>query len=316
MVRFFAWGFASGAVAVVVSACTLASPTHIVVEPSDDTAAGDGGTKPASASADPSGAGGAQCSGTFVKADVSKLKACGNGKGHCYDKTMVPGAANFQPCPDASQVCVQDEILESGGGKLKSCTSVIGAGGCMNVDLLIVPDEMKANVKLLKQDVCASGELCLPCADPTHGNAPTPFCEPMGVFDKPCSGSGPAAAGGDGGGGGGAAPAASAGCCMEKGKAKGMCIPEAAIPAAQKDQVGPDSCSSGNMCVPTALIPPSTPQKCSGLLGGGVCMDKCFNTLLGIANAIGIGSGDGCADDSEVCISCLVLSGKGMPGCE
>src|SRR5262245_50948311 len=108
------------AVGVVLSACTFDSPTYIQTAPDDKV-------KAQSTSAT---AGASTCDAPFVKPDVAKLPACGDGKGHCYAKTKTPAAEVLGPCPDASTVCVPDELLKAGGDKLKSCNvAALGAPG-------------------------------------------------------------------------------------------------------------------------------------------------------------------------------------------
>jgi hypothetical protein len=303
-----ATGFVGLLMAVwMASACTLASPTHITVQQVEEGPDGGVGTgvAPTSSSASPTAA----CSGAFVKADLSKLTVCGDGKGHCYDddKTQSPGF--FVPCPGSKQVCVPDDVLTGAGAVPKSCTSPIGKGGCINMNLVVIPDDQKANIKLLKQDVCPADEVCPPCTDPTHGNAPTPFCAPMGVFDKPCSAAGAAAS--DAG-----APPPTETCCKSGGKAAGVCISETAVPEANKSQTITDTCSAGNVCVPQAFVS-GAPTKCKGPLGSaGVCIDKCFSDLFTFAGPI-LG-GDGCTSATEICVPCLIAKtgGQTVPGCE
>jgi hypothetical protein len=309
--RSLGWIFAATTLAVAGSACTLASPTHIDVQQPPDTTSSDAtqGTGASGGSSAASGTGGASsvCSG-FTKPDLTKLTACGGGKGHCYDKTKTPAPENFTACPDATMVCVPDEILNAGGDKLKSCTSVIGPGGCIDLAILNLPPDLKSQSSALKQDVCDPGLVCAPCTDPTHNNAPTPFCQPIGVSDKACT----AAPGGTAGST--TPPAPSQGCCTTNGKSNGVCIAESAIPASQKNQVIADTCSTGNVCAPAAFVA-GTPTKCSAdLLGTGVCIDKCFNGLMSLAGDIGLLPNQGCGA-TEVCIACLFLSGQGVPGC-
>lgn len=239
----------------------------------------------------------------FIKPDLSTLTPCGNGKGHCYDKTKFELSAVVEPCADASQVCVPDDILNSGGAKPKSCTSIIGAGGCVTAPLF--PEIEKQGASALKQDVCDAGQLCVPCVDPTHSNAPTPFCLPIGVHKNAC---------------GGAPPPADAGpppaqCCTHKGVSHGTCLPESAIPAAQQKSTAQQECPTGEKCAPTSLVT-GKPVNCDAgfIFGKGVCLDTCFNQNLSIAGDIGLLSGDGC-DQHELCIPCSFVKGQGVPGC-
>jgi hypothetical protein len=289
------------------AACTLASPMNVSVEP--DTAAGDGGAGGPLVASGAGGAtaSGASCSGAFAKPDVSKLTACGGGKGHCYDKDKNPMPTAYNACPDATQLCVPDQVLTAGGNPMKSCTSVVGKGGCIDPALFVMPDEYKSQMSMLKQDVCDSGELCVPCNDPMHGNAPTPFCQPMGVYDQPCTGGG-APSGGDGG-----APSSTETCCASSGKPAGICMTQDAVPESGRGKTDQDTCKSGEQCVPQAFM--GTPTKCSARFGAaGICIDQCFSTIFALAGPL-VGN-DGCGD-SEVCMPCSLMSmtGSSVPGC-
>ena len=94
-----------------------------------------------------------------------------------------------------------------------------------------------------------------------------------------------------------------------------MCLAETAIPEDQRDSAPEDTCSAGNRCVPKAFVE-GKPVKCnSGLLGSGVCLDTCFNEMMGFASMIGILGKDRCGD-TEVCVPCTFVSDQGVPGCQ
>jgi len=298
---------------LALGACTLFSPTNITA--SQDPALTDDGGGSSTASSLPasgssgssgpaaSGASSATCGTTdFTKPDLSTLTACGNGGGHCYAKTKVDSASEFTACADATQVCVPDEILLADGSPLKSCTSIIGAGGCVNATL--IPAIAAQGGGALKQDVCAAGLTCVPCTDPTHNNAPTPFCQPIGVHTNDCAaGSGAAADAG---------PPPQA-CCTTNGKSNGVCLSSSAIPANQQKNTVQDTCPAADKCVPAAFVD-GKPVKCPGdLLGAGVCLDKCFNSLLGTLGGAVLNN-NGCGT-TELCIPCSLVSGQGVPGC-
>lgn len=295
----------------LVSACTLASPTTIKMEPEGD----DDDAKPKSAEAAVTSApGGGGCSGKFAKPDVSKLTKCGAGKSHCYDKTKMPAeaAAGLNPCPNAAEVCVPDEILTAGGGALKTCNSIIGKGACLQVTEMLVPPEFKSQLNMLTQDTCEAGMKCTPCVNPMKNNEANPLCGPqVGVSETACTGGAATGAA--------ATAAAPSGpqelCCTTNGKSNGTCLPETAIPAANKGDVVADTCSAGKMCVPTALAT-GAPVKCTagpfGMGGAGVCMDQCFNSMLGIAGFV-FGN-EGCGE-TETCVPCSLGKDKGLPGC-
>jgi hypothetical protein len=303
---------------VLVSACTLASPTTIKMEPGDDDDDDKAKTAQSNVTAAPAaGAAASSCSGKFAKPDVSKLTACGSsGKSHCYDKTKMPPEAvqGFNPCPNAAEVCVPDELLNAGGGALKSCTSIIGKGACVQVTELNIPAEFKSQLSALKPDVCDAGMLCTPCTNPLKNNEANPLCNAnVGVFESACAG-GAAAAGGTPAATTPAAPQEQ--CCKGSGKANGICMSAAAVPEANKSDTTQDSCSAGNVCVPAFVTDPKGPTRCTagpfGLGGAGVCLDQCFNSMLGLAGVI-FGN-EGCGQ-TETCIPCSIGKDKGLPGC-
>ena len=297
-----------------LAGCMLDSPTYITTR--EVPQYGDASTAP---STTPSSGTGAAASGDggapavcaaddFVKPDLSKLTACGDGKGHCFDKMKAPMADQLTACPDATMVCVPDEMLNAGGGKLASCTSIVGPGGCVTAHL--IPTLEKQGGGFLKQDTCQAGQLCSPCADPTNNGAPTPFCQPIGVHSGAC-GAKDAGTSGDAG----PAPSAAKACCTTNGHSAGMCLPQAAIPASQQSQTKQDVCDTDQKCVPAAFVK-NAPVKCSGGISGeGVCMDKCFNDMMSFAGDIGFLGKDVCGS-TEVCIPCSFVSGQGVPGCK
>jgi hypothetical protein len=292
--------------AVIGSACTLASPTYITTQQGKEPA-GDGGkgTTTGSPSGDTTPA---TCkTDDFIKPDLSKLKACADGKGHCYDKTKTAMSSMLVACDNAAEVCVPDEMLEAGGAPLKSCKSIIGDGACVTID--VIPRIKEEGGSALSQDTCDADQKCIPCVDPRNGNAPSGFCEPTGVHENACSAGAPSATGGDGG-------AKLPGCCTTNGKSNGVCLPETAIPEKMKDQTIDDTCTTGNKCVPAALVD-FKPVKCNGgmILGKGICVDKCFNNMMAIGDTVGVLGQDVCSE-TEVCIPCRFLKGTGAPGCE
>lgn len=293
-----------------LAACSIASPTYVTAgegrtNEADDTAAT---PKAGTAAPAPGDSSGTKCDGPFAKVDVTKLTACEGGKGHCYAKEKVGEfAVQLIACADSTQVCVPDEVLEAGGGKLKTCTSIVGPGACFTASL--VPEIEKRGGGALKRDVCDADQLCMPCADPTNNNAPTPFCQPIGVYEKACAS------------GGSSTPAPPAPppvpCCTTKGVSNGICVVETAVPEDQRSKVKQDVCPAANKCVPRAFVE-NKPVKCqSGLLGAGVCMDKCFDDMMGTASDIGLLSSAGCGA-TEVCVPCSFASSSGqkVPGCD
>ena len=298
-----------------VAACTIASPTHITVQPTKTV----DGTEPAKSGDDDAKTPAGKASGgeavtcdadDFALPDLEELTPCGGGKGHCFDRDKTPMADEMVACDDEAEVCVPDEILTAGGDTLYACSvqALGGAdGACITASLF--PTIVAQGGDALKQDVCDPGQLCVPCTDPTHGNAPTPFCQEIGVHASAC-GNAKASGSSDGG----AAQAEAQLCCTTEGVSHGICIDQSAIPADKRSKTIKDTChGSSNRCVPRAMVE-GNPVTCdAGIAGKGVCMDKCFNSLMGTASSIGALSTEGC-DAHEVCVPC-VAAGKDTPGC-
>ena len=297
---------ALGFVALALGACTFASPTHSTYNeaPAEDslTSGGAGGTSGAApANGAPTGCEGA----SFVAVDVSSLTACGEGKGHCYDKAKVPWIAGELAACTGNDVCVPDSMLASAGATPRSCKSVLGAGGCAS----LLVSSLAKNQSSLTQDTCDAGEICAPCVDPTHDNAPTPFCSAFGVYETACV-TGSAGAGGSGSSGG--TGPGTVGCCNQPdGSSKGQCLVESAIPEDQREDVSQQECSGGNACVPTAFVA-NAPVKCEVGLMDGVCLDQCFSSYLEYVD--GVLSVEECGA-TEACVPCAVLPDN-TPGCQ
>ena len=228
------------------------------------------------------------CSGAFAQPDLSTLKACGDGKGHCYDgaKTQL---SNLPACDGSSDSCIPDKVLTANGSKLKSCTFFVGnkPGVCMSTMIA----DIKAHVNELQKDVCDDDERCAPCVDPRDGSD-THICDPTGVYQDACKG-GPGAQ--------------LQQCCHHQG----VCISPDAAPADQRDSLMPDVCKNGKMCAPASLVD-GTPKYCSVFGDQGVCIDVCFAKMLGGAAQKVLRNECG---PTESCLPCLIGKGQGVPGC-
>ena len=239
---------------------------------------------------------GTTCDSPTVAPDLGALTACGDGRGHCYDRTRVPavGTLPSEGCA-GGEVCVPDSILEAHGGSLRACTSIIGAGAC--VSTLVA--EIAENAGALGRAECEADEVCAPCTDPTNGDAPTPFCLPegIGVHEEACvttSGS----------------SSAPQKCCLsQSAKPVGVCISPNGIPEAQRDSVRQDLCKEGLACVPEALTRGEFTRCSAGY--SGVCVDECFVGLTSSSLLL-----EGSCDDGQVCVPCLFGKGQGLPGCQ
>ncbi len=276
------FGFAALGAALLASACTIGSPEYrsFYAAPGSDALVTQG----------------VVCDSKTVAPDLGTLQPCGAGQGHCYAKNKVPigGVLPEADCA-AEEVCVPDKILSANGSKLAACDSLIGAGACVST-LIPEIDKTKAS---LGQKTCDAGEACVPCVDPTHGNAPTPFCleQGIGVHEEPCAESN------------GVQIKAQACCLSKKGKPVGTCIEPSGVPEAQRDHVRQDMCKPGLSCVPEALTRGEF-TKCSAGYSG-VCVDECFVGMTNSAMLLKAG-----CDDGEVCVPCLFGKGQGLPGCQ
>lgn len=230
------------------------------------------------------------CTGGFANPDLSTLTTCGDGQGHCYegDKTALVGLPSC-PAGGSGDTCVPDKVLTANGGMLKSCTFFIGNAPGACVSMLV--DDIAQHKDSLKQDVCDENERCSPCTDPRDGSN-THLCEPYGVYQDACKG------------GTGAAPEA---CCHRQG----VCLEPSAIPDDVRDHVESETCSSGKLCAPAALVN-GQPQTCHALGASGVCIDLCFAAMLGPAAPV---LRSGC-NAASVCLPCAIGKSYGMPGCD
>lgn len=230
------------------------------------------------------------CESPHVKADLGSLKACGDGKGHCYNNAKVPIAASQLPACEGDEVCVPDKVLSANGTKLKACTFFMEQkpGAC--VSLLL--KDIKAHENELQKDVCDDNERCAPCINPLDGTD-THVCDETGVHEKDCVG------GVDG--------SSAESCCH----GAGVCSKLDAIPEDQRENMQRDACPSQKVCAPAAMVD-GAPVKCDVLGVPGVCLDVCFASMLRGTKQVMRG---GCGI-TEICLPCAIGKGQGMPGCE
>jgi hypothetical protein len=234
------------------------------------------------------------CDSPFQSVELSSLEACGeeNGKGHCYDGEKIALADSLVACRSPGKVCVPDEMLEAAGRKLRSCHSIIGDGACVQAGL--IPELARRGKGILQKDSCADGFTCMPCKNPEANNAPTGFCEPIGVHEAACVGG---------------KNAKVETCCHYAG----VCLAPDGVPADKRDQLEQDSCSGGKLCAPAALSD-GVPVKCSGPAGlSGVCLDVCFARILASTEIV---LGGGSCRPTEVCLPCAIGASQGLPGCD
>jgi hypothetical protein len=232
------------------------------------------------------------CDSPIAKPSLDQLKTCGGdkGKGHCFDSKKLPMPPEMlPPCDGGNEVCVPDEIFLANGGKLKSCTFVMGnkPGACMSLLVKMVEDYKD----MMTQDVCAPDERCAPCTNPLDGT-PTHLCDDaIGVHEQDCT----VHAGGP-----------MERCCH----AMGVCMAEDAAPAQFKDKMKRESCGESQLCAPASAVTGKT-TTCSVLGASGVCMDLCFVQVFEPSAPL---TRVNCGP-TEVCMPCALMSGMPMPGC-
>jgi hypothetical protein len=234
------------------------------------------------------------CDSPFKAVELSSLEECGDGKGkgHCYEAKKFALSGGLAPCMKSGDVCVPDEMLKAGGGKLNPCHSIIGDGACVQAGLF--PELDRRGKGILQRDSCDEGFTCAPCKNPEANNAPTGYCEPIGVHEEACVG-------------GKGQPVET--CCHFAG----VCLAPDGVPADKRDYLEADSCTDGKLCAP-ATVADGAPVKCTGPAGlEGVCLDVCFSRIL--VSTEGVLGGGGCRA-SEVCLPCALGKSQGLPGCD
>jgi hypothetical protein len=234
------------------------------------------------------------CNSPFKRVDLSTLEECGDGKGkgHCYEAKKFELSDGLVPCKKSGDVCVPDEMLNSGGGRLKACHSIIGDGACVQAGL--IPELERRGKGILQKDSCEEGFTCTPCKNPEANNAPTGFCEAIGVHEAACVG--------------GKAQEVET-CCHFAG----VCLAPDGVPADKRGDLAHDTCTEGKLCAPAALSD-GVPVRCSGPVGlPGVCLDVCFAGILASTEIV---LGGGHCRATEICLPCAIGKSQGLPGCD
>jgi hypothetical protein len=240
------------------------------------------------------------CSG-YPGHDASALPGagcCSSGPSHCIPASDVPPALGsaFVSC-DAG-LCVPDPIIAQGSEYVPTaCTAKILTlsleGVCLSECITLVSGN--AQVSLLKQETCGTGELCVPCLNPLN-NQPTGACS---ISSLVCGGDGGADAGGPSEGGGGpmcpysgppildptAFPACSPAC------SGAHCVPASLVPAA--DQAKLAACASeggAGFCAPDTFIESAgagVPKACTSIADSeGRCLSTCLPDVQAEANLL------------------------------
>lgn len=327
-VRFALCGVVAGLLVAACGAIEDDTPALGVAGPRDTPPSGgkprDGGGLDGSSGA--SGTSGSPapdvCSRKYTSVPAAGLTACGEGKGHCYDKDKTPVLGQLPECNE-TQWCVPDGVLAAGGQPLKSCNSGYGdgAGACVSTLLKEIAD----SANQLGPDVCTPGELCAPCVYQGRQN---PACTGVGVYDRACVGELPDANSDaeppneplDAG------PIELASCCVwpfgQQGGIDypaGKCVPQGALtPAQQQANFPQNTCNASFVCAPNELVAGQNLRVCYwdegwfGDDGNGVCIDRCFIGADKYEDLDYIYTG-GC-QTTEFCVPCRELP-AGTPGC-
>ena len=267
------------------------------------------------------------CKRPLAVVPTEGLTACGDGKGHCYDKTKTPKAVTLTEC-NATQWCVPDAVFSAGGNPLAACESPYGAGVCGSTLI----EEVADRAQDLSPDGCTNGDYCVPCLDP-NTQQPTNACGPIGLYADEC----PAGSVADDAGPGAlqnvppvdAGPVQLPACCEYPdygfgAYSGGTCVPSSQLSDAQQSAGIPQlTCATNFSCAPNELY-------AAGAGGGtfhgcywegdwfsdgnGVCVDRCFLTpqQLYDLDDNGIESGD--CGPTQACVPCESAP-AGTPGC-
>ena len=186
------------------------------------------------------------------------FESCCQGRAVCVPVLGIPAEQRGQlgrgGCQDEGALCVPGELADP-VQKPASCVSVAGSEGrCLSTCL----PEIAGQAGWLPQGSCAADHLCAPCFDPRTGqdsaacriNGDSPQTRPI-VFDA---------------------------CCKLGETYQGQCVPAELTPEDFRRSLSIDSCASGNVCVPTALVNPGArPGACTSLgHAEGRCLPACL----------------------------------------
>lgn len=224
----------------------------------------------------------------------SVLAACCNDAGRCVPDELVSAADRVHlgraGCSETS-LCAPRVFVEQTAAAPASCTVSAwgGEGRCLPACL----PEVGAQASRLAQDGCATGELCMPCIDPTTGNA-THACE-LGADRGPQK-----------------APVSFEACC----DGEGLCVPDKLVPGEQRAHLGNATCSQPqSLCAPKALLDPAyAPARCtvSALGAEGRCLQACLPEAAKLADRF---TQDDCASH-QICLPCFdPMSGAPTGAC-
>lgn len=197
---------------------------------------------------------------------------------HCVPAALVPAAEQSQLAACPGGFCAPDTFIASGGNAVpKTCTSVAGAEGrCLSTCLPAIEGQSQ----LLPEDVCASGEKCAPCFNPTADDPTLPTGACSLACDKPakpptilsCPYSGPPIIDPS------IFPACAPAC------AGAHCVPASLVSVAEQSQL---AACPGGFCAPDSITSSGgkgVPKTCTSIAGSeGRCLSTCLPAIAGQA---------------------------------
>jgi hypothetical protein len=217
---------------------------------------------------------------------------------HCAPKSLVPAGQQslYASCDGGDGICAPDPVIRTGDNFVpQSCTSIGGAEGrCLSTCLPFV----QAQAGVWPIDVCATGERCAPCYNPTAADptASTGACNL--ACDAPtqdpvileCPWSGPDVI----------SPSSLPACSPACGGSH--CAPKSLVPAGEQSLFA--SCDGGDgICAPDPVIRTFdnfVPKSCNSIAGAE---GRCLSTCLPLVQAQELLPASGCAAD-ERCAPC------------
>jgi hypothetical protein len=208
----------------------------------------------------------------------------------------------FAACPSGDgSLCVPDAIISAGVHfQPKACVFALDKSPGVCLSLCVDKVGSDPNAKLLTQETCANGDVCVPCTNPLT-KMPTGACDIKG---EPC-GAGPSSTSSSSTTGGGPTcpydgpplvdPKSFPACAC----AGSHCVPSALVP---KDQQAKLLTCDGGFCVPDETIASKglgVPKTCTSIGGAeGRCLSTCLPVIAKRASLLPTdvcGAGQVCA---------------------
>ncbi|HVU00729.1 MAG TPA: hypothetical protein VHE30_03225 [Polyangiaceae bacterium] len=209
---------------------------------------------------------------------------CCGGLGVCVGPALVPADEASQlghdTCSAQGDLCAPKTLTDPGAHPPVCRAPGDIEGRCLPGCLPPI-DAQKQN---LRQQTCASGELCADCYNPLDGTD-TKACTING--DKPTD-----------------APKVFGACCSNLGK----CVPTGLLTSTQQTQLGKDSCSGTDLCAPNVFaIAGDSAPKCRALKdfdAEGRCIPDCVPAVQAQKNNLDTGTPAVCGTGT-LCAPCF-----------